>query len=671
MKMPVNIVNNTDAIKRQDNITPIEVLLTDDNNANYPIDGKTVKAWFSNETGFLYEKELTERDGQKLVIRIDPDEVNKIGIGKIKMEIVVEESDRQKIFPNGSYIEFEIVRNLKSINGTVLNPITLEFFEQEFDDLKLVADAATQRANDAADRVEALEPEIANMQQYAERAEEAASVSESNSFAALNKIGDETLLGDNPQTISKTIRDRGINPFDFGCTGDGETDDYIGLVAADALATTVNRPLLINGYFGVSQTFNLTAQMTVGIGRDSCGIIAISPMEFVVTAREKARMHAQDFKIDANNSAINCIDTSHSIVGPSLNNSFHRIFCRGYTEYGWIAENNNDVYFDEVFIGEPKDYLRSLGAIKAWGAGGPFQFNNCNFLDEVHVGGQVIAFHSSVARGVVIDGPGFNVVNVTGTSYIHPSKNTKIVFEIPEGNEAGPFDFSGSHLEPVTADSYLIGGKGKLHHGTKMTGGHVFNVEGGKSNLIQDTLTSTFVNCVLEFENTEFENINTPERIGGFLLSYKNCFVDGNPLTRTVSGNPYGYYQILDGDKETLGKNASSDGFQRVTGVVTNVGSGFIDLDPALLSGEGMYFVMLMSEALDAPKAGYMVGIPGSYGEVISSLNQTKGIASYVDLSIGLRVSNKKLQINASGGTGVATTIPSVRYAVMFVKWKQ
>jgi Phosphodiester glycosidase len=215
--MPVNIVNNTTSIKRRDNITPIEIELLDEKNTAYAVDGKTVYAWFSNESGYLFEKQITELSGNKVTIRIETSDIDKIGVGLIRMEIVVMEGDKQKIFPNGDYIEFTIMRNLKSVKGEVVPVIEFTYFEQQFDSLKIKTEEAADRANKAADSVENLAPQIEETKQASADAKQAAADAEA-------QVAGLTTGADGTQYDSAT--DRFKEEFNFLETGIEDTVFY-------------------------------------------------------------------------------------------------------------------------------------------------------------------------------------------------------------------------------------------------------------------------------------------------------------------------------------------------------------------------------------------------------------------------------------------------------------
>jgi len=481
----------------------------------------------------------------------------------------------------------------------------------------------------------------------------------------VQKRGDLSKLGSDPQDLATALSQVHVNPLNFGCKGDGATDDTVGLLAADAFACTINRPLYLPCFFAVSKTVKLQSKLIYGAGMVVSGLVAIADMDIVLDRHGIDRAAMRDFMVDGNSLANVCIDTGYDKVGPSLNLSIERVFCRGYKQWGWLAENNNDVYFDKIFIAEPADYSTSKGAIKAWGAGGPFQFNDCNFLDKAHVGGQIISFNDCVTRGIAINGPGFNNIKLNG-GYLTPSKDHRAVIEIEENNEAGPITFFGSHSELSGGfGTYLVGGSGKLHYGIDYHGGHIFNPDSdnGQGGLLAGILDSSFTKAVSKFENVRFERCYCPDEINDFILSYENCYADGVPISGVRTGDLRGYFENLN-NRINIGANQNNKGLSEFTATISNVGNGYLPIT-ADLSGAGVYIVMLNSESQDAPRAIFMIGMPGNYGESIVRLMSAPGVGNYAGLEFNIINNAGTFEVNATGSTGSLSVVPTVRFAII------
>jgi hypothetical protein len=188
--MPVENISNTEFIKATDTVTTILLLLLNEDGTNYDLNDKTITARFLGAGKLLLEKQVTTDDNGYVVIRFDEGDYGYLGIGNIQAEIVVTDGADTKIFPNDGYLEFGVVYNTKSLLKNNVNVISLQTFEQSFSDMEILAYRATDRANAAADRVEALEPEIANMRQLAEAAEAAAQRAEQYGDLPLQYIGE-------------------------------------------------------------------------------------------------------------------------------------------------------------------------------------------------------------------------------------------------------------------------------------------------------------------------------------------------------------------------------------------------------------------------------------------------------------------------------------------------
>ena len=466
-----------------------------------------------------------------------------------------------------------------------------------------------------------------------------------------------------------------VSVEEFGAVGDYNettktgTDNYQALMDCYNYCVANKKKMKFGkGKYGTTRPLSFPHLIGLeGEGIDASKIIAMAPMETLLTLPYFDRADIRDITIDGGGFADTCVDTTWDTVGPSLNTAYERVFVRGYKKWGWIAGNNNDVYWDKVLIAEPADYNTSLGALKIWGPGGPNQFLNCNFLDLVNIGGQYNSFINCVNRGIVVGGPGFNVLKYEG-GYLYTGKNNSSCIYIPDDCEVGPITFSGSHVE-IKAGQYLIGGTGKLHYGVNAHGCHIFNYYGGgDGKLIQDTVRSTYLKATSSFSNTWFHDIELIDIVNGFVFSFENCYRNGVPVNNFSLGNRASLFKVEEGSHVKIGRNDYNDGLQIKTGLVSNIDGTWKDLSAETFVNEGIYIVLLNSEHLDAPKGVFIVSIVGGYGNSVTPLAQTPGIASYQGLKYEMQVNNKKLQVRVTGGTGTLTSVGATRYAAFFVK---
>lgn len=349
-----------------------------------------------------------------------------------------------------------------------------------------------------------------------------------------------------------------INVRDYGAVGDGSHDDYPAFAAAitAAKAVNANAPSAVYapaGHYMVSQPI-VTGDFRglVGDGKTSTTIIAGASMPYVLDARTMNRGTLRDFHIDCAGLASTGIITDYSGGGPSLNNTYSDVFIENHLQYGWQANNNNDCYFERIFI----TYSGTASLVSA-APGGPLQFLNCNFLGEIHVAAQNISFSYCVTGGIVLSGSGYNLLKYEG-GYAFASTNTKAVISI-DGNlssnnnyptESGPITFNGSHIE-MGSGGFLIGGKntspnlGLFHYGVNAIGCHIFDSSGSGTGSFIDVnnVTSVFAPAATsKFSNCMIQHMNTPTTIGAFTLQYENCYFDN------YYNNTLNYLSLTGGD---------------------------------------------------------------------------------------------------------------------------
>lgn len=368
------------------------------------------------------------------------------------------------------------------------------------------------------------------------------------------------------------------------------------------------------------------------------------------------RCRISDVQFNANGRSKQCINTSYDKVGPSLNNTFERVFCKGYLELGWLGENNSDVWFRECLIGEPAK-SSDTNAIKIISPGGPVQFINCNFLDSSVVSGQYIAFTDCVNRGVVIGGIGFNVFHYTN-GYLTPNTDTNLNIEIKNGFEVGPLTFTSPHIE--IDGGYLIGGEGKLHYGVNCIGGHIFDtLKRNTGKLLQDTVKSTYAPASLKFENVWFDGILLPTDIynsTGFMFNFLKSYLNGAPISENFIIGDKAEYSSVSKKEAKLCATQYDDGFYYTRKTFDNVSINGHEL---IVADKGVYIITLMGTTLDTPKSLYLLAELGGYGNVYTPLLQAPGIASFEGVKLSIRKTGNSFYIYTEGGTN--QIIPQVK----------
>jgi hypothetical protein len=293
-----------------------------------------------------------------------------------------------------------------------------------------------------------------------------------------------------------------------------------------------------------------------GIGASIILAQPVSTIASVLDVTSMAKGNLDSFAIDCNSKANIGIISDYTLgIGPSLNNYYSDILIQNYLVTGWRAYDNNDCYFERVVIvnspNNPNNInsVNPTAALRSIASGGPLQFLNCNFLNDVYVAAQTISFTDCVTVGITIEGSGYNTLNYIG-GYAFPSNGNKksTVFISPNNNvsvnnpsEGGPITFVGTHIE-IGQYQYLVNSQlqsgstsvsGKFHYGVNATGCHIFSPGGpGGGGLISPVLSSTyFPFATSKFSNCWFTSITIPLSMqstttptGTFILQYENCY---------------------------------------------------------------------------------------------------------------------------------------------------
>ena len=432
-------------------------------------------------------------------------------------------------------------------------------------------------------------------------------------------------------------KDYCINIKDYGVKGGNENaiNDTEKIKVAIDNARSSFKPLYVpkGDYYINSQLDFYNIPIVYGDGTSASRLICNSPLEKFIVNINMSRWQLKDIQLDGGGNAVYCIDTTfNQHNGPSLNVLYKNVLVRNYKKLGWLADNNNDVWWENVVIIEPKDKTSSLGALQVYGSGGSNQFINCNFLDDVFIGGQYNSFVNSVVEGITVNGLGFNTYKIEG-SYLFPSTKNKCIFYLPEKCELASVTFSNPHIE-LYENTYLIGGTGKLHYGLNCQGGHIFNpteTKGGQ--LIQSTISHVFTAPTNTFHNTWFNNINLDKFKNGYMLnSFTSCYLDGNKFDTVKVGTYSSSWSEITSDKVEICNTMNGKGILNQLFYLYNINTNFQEI-PVEFDERGNFLVQVRGVLSDSPYATFLIGLNGGYGANVVKLLDGKGIGDFNEIS--------------------------------------
>ena len=491
----------------------------------------------------------------------------------------------------------------------------------------------------------------------------------------------ETLINDvlltniqnNIETINSQLdtkvskKDYCINIKDCGVKGglENAVNDTEKIKVAIELARSLFKPLYIpkGDYYINEQLDFYNIPIIYGDGISASRVICNSEIEKFIVNINMSRWQLKDIQIDGGGKANYCLDTTfNQYNGPSLNVLYKNVLVRNYKKYGWLADNNNDVWWENVVIIEPKEKTTSLGALHVHGSGGPNQFINCNFLDDVIIGGQYNSFINCVIEGMTVNGDGFNTFKIEG-SYLFPSTKTKCVFYLPNNCELASVTFSNPHIE-LYQDTYLIGGAGKLHYGLNCQGGHIFNpTETRGGELIQSTITHVFTAPTNSFSNVWFNNINLDNFKNGYMLnSFTSCYLDGNKFDTFKVGTYSGSWSEVTPTKLEICNTANGKGIINELFYLNDVTTEFKKI-PLEFDSKGNFLVQVRGVLNDSPFATFLIGQNGGYGATVAKLLDGKGIGDFNDMSFNMEY-NQGLKIKIDK-TANWDKVPQVKISII------
>lgn len=148
-------------------------------------------------------------------------------------------------------------------------------------------------------------------------------------------------------------------------------DDTAAMIAAidyartagKAIQLTGGREYIIDGPLDFQNVIKLTSQGLNAVLKAKPGSRDGSNTAFV-RFRDMARSTWDGIRIDANGEFDIGLDTSYNAsIGPSLNTLFKNIQITGFLKVGWLADNNNDVWNENILIFEPGSTAVFSGSI--------------------------------------------------------------------------------------------------------------------------------------------------------------------------------------------------------------------------------------------------------------------------------------------------------------------
>lgn len=489
----------------------------------------------------------------------------------------------------------------------------------------------------------------------------------SNITSAIN-LNSEKISELNSQMDNKANKkDYSINIKDCGVKGGIENaiNDTKKIKVAIELARSLFKPLYIpkGDYYINEQLDFYNIPIIYGDGISASRVICNSEIEKFIVNINMSRWQLKDIQIDGGGKANYCLDTTfNQYNGPSLNVLYKNVLVRNYKKYGWLADNNNDVWWENVVIIEPKEKSTSLGALHVHGSGGPNQFINCNFLDDVIIGSQYNSFINCVIEGITVNGLGFNIYKIEG-SYLFPSTKTKCVFYLPENCELASVTFSNPHIE-LYQNTYLIGGVGKLHYGLNCQGGHIFNpTETRGGELIQSTIKHVFTAPTNNFSNTWFDNINLDNFKNGYMLnSIISCYLDGEKIDTFKVGTYSGSWSEVTPTKLEICNTANGKGIINKLFYLNDVTTEFKKI-PLEFDSKGNFLIQVRGVLNDSPFATFLIGQNGGYGATVAKLLDGKGIGDFNDMSFNMEY-NQGLKIKIDK-TANWDKVPQVKISII------
>lgn len=458
-----------------------------------------------------------------------------------------------------------------------------------------------------------------------------------------------------------------IDIKDYGVKGgiENSTNDTEKIQLAIIDARRLFKPLYIpSGEYYINEQLNLyNIPIIYGDGISASRLICNIEIDKFIVNINMTRWQLKDLQVDGGGKANCCLDTTfNQYNGPSLNVLYKNVLVRNYKKLGWLADNNNDVWWENVVIIEPLDKQLSLAAAQVYGSGGPIQFLNCNFLDDVLIGGQYNSFINCVIEGITVNGLGFNTFKIEG-SYLFPSTKNKCVFYLPDNCELASVTFSNPHIE-LYNECYLVGGTGKLHYGLNCMGGHIFNpTETKGGDIIQSSITHVYTAPTNNFQNVWFNNINLDDFKNGYMLnSFLSCYLDGNRFDTFKVGTYSNSWTEVTPTKLEICNTKHEKGILSELFYLNDITTEFKKI-PVEFDNRGNFLVQVRGVLNDSPFATFLIGQNGGYGATVVKLLDGKGIGDFNEISFDMEYNQGlKIKINK---TSAWDKVPQTKIAVI------
>jgi|GEM_PF-2161071 len=438
----------------------------------------------------------------------------------------------------------------------------------------------------------------------------------------------------------------------FGAKGDSVTDNTEAINKANNFANKNGYTLFIsNGIFGVTSV-TLNCKNVIGSYNSNLSkILCLEEVDLMIDRKNCDIANIENITIDCNNKAKVCIDTSYTLQnGPSVNANHRNIRIVNPVEKGWVAQNNNDVWWEGVQIAGSNSI-----ALEAIGTGGPITIKDCNFLNgETVLSGQYINLTNNVISGLRLASNGWNVLSCIG-NYLFPNKDKiNIILDGP----CFGMSFIGTHIENRDGGS-IIGGTAKLNtRKISFEGCHIFSTS-GTANMLSEDIGQPYYPSLIEIQGGTInidDNINLNERLY-FSYSLKYCNTSNDELvekTQKLSltdielNNDFFFLRrITEGVKITIQKNNTTN----------------IDLENFTDISKGAIGFILIHTSYDAPRCIVAYAKTGSYNIAIQNIVSTTGIESYKGATITVSGKGNSISITSTANKDMEARIVFVGFA--------
>lgn len=168
----------------------------------------------------------------------------------------------------------------------------------------------------------------------------------------------------------------------------------------------------------------------------------------------------QNIGIDCNGLINTGLDTSWNVnFGPSLENVYKHIEIRNFissTVGGWVAQANNDCFFENVIMDSPS--FPSAMALQIDGHGGALIMTNCFFGRTIGYSAQKLELTNCITSGFRVIAGDFNQLLLFG-GYHYGDNGSHIMLDVPT-TMAATFVGFGARMENNTNGGKFIGSTG-------------------------------------------------------------------------------------------------------------------------------------------------------------------------------------------------------------------